>query len=74
LLRSPDLNPIEHLWDEFERRLRARPSCPTSVPDLTNTLLEEWSKIPINTLLNPVENLPRRVEAVIAAKVGPTPY
>jgi len=74
LLRSPDLNPIEHPWDEFERRLRARPSCPTSVPDLTNTLLGEWSKIPINTLLNPVENLPRRVEAVIAAKVGPTPY
>jgi len=74
LLRSPDLNPIEHLWDEFERRLRARPSCPTSVPDLTNTLLEEWSKILINTLLNPVENLPRRVEAVIAAKVEPTPY
>ncbi|ROJ24388.1 Growth arrest-specific protein 2 [Anabarilius grahami] len=47
---------------------------PTSLPDLTNALLEEWSKIPINTLLNLVESLPRRVEAVIAAKGGPTPY
>ena len=47
--QSPDLNPIEHLWDELEWRLRARPSGPTSVPDLTNALLEEWSKIPINT-------------------------
>ena len=27
---SPDLNPTEHLWDELECRLRARPSCPTS--------------------------------------------
>ena len=72
--QSPDLNPIEHLWDELERRLRARPSRPTSVPDLTNARLEEWSKIPINTLLNLVESLPRRVEAVIAAKGGPTPY
>ena len=31
--QSPDFNPI-HLWDELERRLRARPNCPTSVPDL----------------------------------------
>ncbi|KAK3538120.1 hypothetical protein QTP70_030160 [Hemibagrus guttatus] len=64
--QSPDLNLIEHIWDELERRLRARPSHPTSVPDLTNVLLEERSEIPINTLLNLVESLPRRVEAVIA--------
>ena len=74
--QSPDLSPIEHLWDELEQRLRARSSCPTSVCDLTNALLEEWSKIPINTLLNLVESLLRRVEAVIAAKAkdGPMSY
>ncbi|MCI4391978.1 hypothetical protein PGIGA_G00140630 [Pangasianodon gigas] len=48
--QSPDLNPIEHLWGELERRLRARPSRPTSVPDLTNALLDEWAKIPTETL------------------------
>uniref|UniRef100_A0A3Q3IJ65 RRM domain-containing protein n=1 Tax=Monopterus albus TaxID=43700 RepID=A0A3Q3IJ65_MONAL len=42
--QSPDLNLIEHLWDKLERRLRSRPSRPTSVSDLTNALLEEWSK------------------------------
>jgi len=40
--QSPNFNPIEDLWDELEWRLRARPSCPTSVPDLTNALLKEW--------------------------------
>ena len=44
--QSPELNPIEHLWDELERRLRARPNRPTSVPNLTNAHL--------------VESLPRR--------------
>ena len=48
-----DLNQIETLWDGLEWRLRARPSHPTSVCDLTNALLEEWSKIPINTPCGP---------------------
>ena len=38
--QSPDLNPIEHLWDELERQMRARPNHPTSVPDLTIQILE----------------------------------
>ena len=67
--QSPNLNLTEHLWDELEWILRARPSHPTSVCDLT-----EWSEIPINTLLNLVESLPRRVEAVIATKGGPMSY
>ena len=39
--QSPDLNPIEHLWDELEQRLQARPNRPTSVPDLTNAFVAE---------------------------------
>lgn len=42
-----------------------------STSDLTNTLTDEWSKIPINTLLNNMEPLYRRVEAGIVAKNGP---
>ncbi len=44
--QSPDLNPTEPLWDELEQRLKARTSHPASVPDLTNALLDEWTKIP----------------------------
>jgi hypothetical protein len=35
--KSPDINPIEHLWDELEHQLRTRSNRPTSVPDLTNS-------------------------------------
>jgi hypothetical protein len=44
--QSPDLNPIEQLWDELEHRLRARPNHLTSVPDLTNALVLNRSKSP----------------------------
>ncbi len=43
-------------------------SDPTSVPVLTNALLNEWAKIPSETIQNLVESLQRSVEAVIAAK------
>ena len=39
--QSPGLNSIEHLCDKLERRLRARPNCPTSVPNLTDILVAE---------------------------------
>uniref|UniRef100_A0A8K9WU79 SAM domain-containing protein n=2 Tax=Oncorhynchus mykiss TaxID=8022 RepID=A0A8K9WU79_ONCMY len=52
----------------LERRLRARPNRPASVPDLTNTIVAEWKQVPAEMFQHLVKNLPRRVEAVIAAK------
>ena len=66
----PDLNPFEHLWDELEGRLRARPNRPTSVPDLTNIPVAEWKQVAAAMFQHLVECLPRRVEAVLAAKGG----
>ena len=71
--QSPDINPIKPLWDELESRLQARPNRLTSVPDLTNALLAEWKQVPAAMFQHLVVSLPRRVEAVIAAKGGPTP-
>ena len=47
---------------------------PTSVPDITNALVAEWKQVPAVMFKHLWERPPRRVEAVIAAKVGPTPY
>ena len=65
--QSPDLNPILHLWDELERRRKP-------VPNLTNALVAERKQVPAAMFQHLMESLPRRVEAVIAAKGGATPY
>ena len=45
-----------------------------SVHKLTNAFVAEWKQVPAAMFQHLVESLPRRVEAVIAAKGGPTPY
>ncbi|GFW18895.1 transposable element Tcb2 transposase [Trichonephila clavipes] len=38
---SPDLNPIEHVWDMLGRRIAARQPPPTYLPELWRALLDE---------------------------------
>ena len=71
---SPDLSPIEHLWDELDRRVRRRQNTPTTLNQLRNALLEEWNNIPmrkINTLMN---SMHRRIRAATVAGGGHTRY
>jgi hypothetical protein len=72
--QSPDLNPIEHLWDELECRLRSRLQRPTSLIALATPLQEDWAAIPPEMFRHLVESLPGRVSAVIKPKDGPTHY
>ena len=39
--RSPDVNPIEHLLDLLERRVRGRPKVPQTVAELRQSLNQE---------------------------------
>jgi hypothetical protein len=69
--QSPDLNPIERLWDELEHRFRSRPLRPTSLTALAAALQEEWAAIPPEMFRHLVESLPGRVQVVIKTTVGP---
>ncbi|KAJ8895101.1 hypothetical protein PR048_000426 [Dryococelus australis] len=66
--QSPDLNPIEHIWDELDRRVRAHQARPKSIAQLMEWLQEEWRRISLDILQTLVESMPDRVAAVVAAR------
>ncbi|GFV17942.1 transposable element Tc1 transposase [Trichonephila clavipes] len=57
--QSPDLNPIEHLWNELERRLRSQPNRPSSLQALTSAVMDAWKAISMVTYQKLVESLPK---------------
>ncbi|GFX53476.1 RIMS-binding protein 2 [Trichonephila clavipes] len=57
---SPDLNPIEHVWDILGRRIAARQPPPTCLPKLWRALLDEWCSIPQDQIDNLILIMPRR--------------
>lgn len=64
--QSPDLNPIELLWDELDRAVRKHR--PKSKTDLWSILQKEWSNIKPETLDKLINRMPRICQAVINSK------
>lgn len=70
--QSPDLNPIENLWGEVERRIRG---CKFHNSDqLFRVVNQEWNLLPKTLIEKLVESMPRRCQAVIDAKGYSTKY
>ncbi|UYV79031.1 hypothetical protein LAZ67_17000790 [Cordylochernes scorpioides] len=70
---SPDLSPIEHVWDIIGRHLHALPQ-PRSEDELWQMVEREWRAIPQDAIRTLIDSLPRRVAACIAVRGGPTCY
>ena len=66
--QSPDLNPIELVWDELDRRVKAKQ--PTSATHLWELLQQCWEELSEQYLISIVERMPRVCSAVISAKGG----
>ena len=66
--QSPDLNPIEMVWDEMDRRVKAKG--PTSAQHLWELLQDCWKTISGDYLMKLIERKPRVCKAVIKAKGG----
>ena len=69
---SPDLNPIEHLWDEVQRQLNKKQ--PKSQNKLKESPIEVWHRIELPTLKKLVDSVPNRLNEVIRTKGYPTRY
>ncbi|UYV73330.1 hypothetical protein LAZ67_10002755, partial [Cordylochernes scorpioides] len=77
---SPDLSPIEHVWDIIGRRLHALPQ-PRSEDELWQMVEREWRAIPQDAIRTLIDSLPRRVccvhrrlRIVYNSEVSETPF
>jgi hypothetical protein len=67
------LNIIETICSVLEATVRSRSPPPISLKQLENVLQEEWYKIPLETVQNVHQSIPKRIAAMLKAKRGPTP-
>lgn len=70
--QSPDMNPIEHLWDVLEKRIRKHHI--TSKSPLKEILADEWSKIEPEVTKKLVLSMENRLKEVIKKKGMATHY
>jgi len=71
---SPDLNIIEHCWNELKRRIYRRSRHPTTLGALVDAAKGEWVDVEQDFVETLYESMPRRMAAVIKAKGGNTKY
>jgi len=70
--QSPDLNPIEHLWNDVDRRLRALNVTIRGKDALWEHVSQIWNETTLETCTKLIESMPARIQDVINAKGGYT--
>jgi hypothetical protein len=69
---SPDLNPIEELWNNLKSRVYGRH--PKSMDELERCIAEEWAATDLNFIARICRNMPHRLQAVVANNGHKIPY
>uniref|UniRef100_A0A3P9I187 Tc1-like transposase DDE domain-containing protein n=1 Tax=Oryzias latipes TaxID=8090 RepID=A0A3P9I187_ORYLA len=71
---TPDLNPMEQVWDQLKQRLDDRTPPPNDLVELHVVLVEEWKAFTQNSIMRLVRSMNHCCQAVIAANGGNTYY
>ncbi|KAI4875579.1 hypothetical protein NFI96_005466 [Prochilodus magdalenae] len=58
--RSPDLNPIEHIWDIMSCFIHQRHVAPQTVQELADALAQVWEEIPQEAIRHLIRSVPRQ--------------
>ena len=71
---SPDLNPIEHVWDMLGKQLAALSYSPSSVPEQKRALHDAWNCLSTQLIHHLILSMGKRCAACLAARGDHTPY
>ncbi|GFU63514.1 transposable element Tcb2 transposase [Trichonephila clavipes] len=71
---SPDLNPIEHVWDMLGRQIAALTHPPSSVTELKRALQEAWNRLNPQLIYHLIASMVNRCAACLAVRGDHTPY
>ncbi|CAH1960067.1 unnamed protein product [Acanthoscelides obtectus] len=72
--RSPDLSPIEHVWDMMGRRLLNLQRPPQTLEALREELVVAWNEIPQEDIDHLIRSMPTRVGECVAHQGASTHY
>ena len=72
--KSPNLSPIEHVWDVLGRRVRERQNQPSNLQEVAQAEIAEWSNISPRISRRFTSSIRRRCNAVYFANGGYTHY
>ena len=72
--QSPDLNPIEHMWNALKRKLAGYERMPTGVLELWERVQKEWEQFDEEYCMRLIGSMPDRIAAVLKARGGYTTY
>ena len=67
---SPDLSPIEHLWDQLKTAIAERQPPVRNRRELVQAVHEEWNRIPQFRIIRLVSSMRRRCTACCDARGG----